>query len=348
MEHTYQAADALPAFLPGEWEACCERLGTEGSNHWVLPFAAAMAPECQAMIRRLELPHLLRLLELLRPDPATHWQGDADSASPPHERVVARALGLDDAASPLPDGQIPWAAAASDDPRTPQAWFTPCHFQVDLDQVRLLSPWQLLLYTAHSRDLMGALAPFCADDGVELVWEGAMRWRACGAVLRDIVGVGLDRVVGLPVGPWMRHSPANARGERLLRRLQSEAQMLFHTHAVNGARERSGLLPVNGFWIGGAGVCLRRPVGPAPVVIDALRRCALRAEWSAWRQAWADLDATVIAGLLTRARAGQPVRLTLCGERHAQSWASVPDTWGTRLRRWIGGAPPLEPLLESL
>ena len=45
-------------------------------------------------------------------------------------------------------------------------------------------------------------------------------------------------------------------------------------------------------------------------------------DWAAYAQAWATLDAGDIAQLLERQRAGETVRLTLCGERSAQTFES--------------------------
>ena len=64
------------------------------------------------------------------------------------------------------------------------------------------------------------------------------------------VGWPIDAVViagGIAGGtPWLP-------GERWLRRLQNEAQMLLHAHPVNLARMARGALAVNSVWIHGAG-----------------------------------------------------------------------------------------------
>jgi hypothetical protein len=138
----------------------------------------------------------------------------------------------------------------------------------------------------------------------------------------------------------------------LLKRLQSEAQMLFYTHPVHDARTARGLLPVNGFWISGAGALeAPAPLRPAPTVPDTLRQAALRADWAAWQQAWAQLDATEIHTLLVAARSGEPVTLTLCGERCAQTWVNAPQGAGARLGRLFKnllGREPAWKVLETL
>jgi hypothetical protein len=150
----------------------------------------------------------------------------------------------------------------------------------------------------------------------------------------------------------MPQSPANPAGSQLLKRLQSEAQMLFYTHPVHDARTARGLLPVNGFWVSGAGALdLAAPLRPAPAMPDTLRQAALRADWAAWQQAWSQLDATAIKALLEAARRGEPVTLTLCGERSAQTWVSAPRNSGARLGRFFKnmlGTTPAWKALETL
>ena len=124
----------------------------EALPHLLVPFASASAPECRALGPQLATPHLNALLaELTRQHTDT---GDDHSLSLPHERALARALGLvQSAGTPYGDGLIPWAAAQSNSPATPQAWFTPCHFQVGMEQVTLLPGEQLGLDDAHARPL---------------------------------------------------------------------------------------------------------------------------------------------------------------------------------------------------
>lgn len=324
-------------------------MASEAPPHLLIPFASASAPGCRAIGPQLTTPHLNALLaELTLQHTDT---GDDHRLSLPHERALAHARGLlQPDGSPCGDGLIPWAAAHSKDPATPQAWFTPCHFQVGMEQVTLLDGAPL--DDAHARPLFDALAPFCAEDGITLRYESATRWHASGEVLRGIACASLDRVMGRPVDAWLPESPANPAGAQLLKRLQSEAQMLFYTHAVNDAREAAGRPIINGLWISGAGA-LSAPwvLQPAPHMPDTLRQAALRADWPAWQAAWAALDATALQPLLDAARRGEPVALTLCGERSAQRWVSAPRSAGARLGRFFKNlrAPaPAWNILETL
>ena len=314
---------------------------SESSPHLLVPFASASAPECQALLHDLALPNLTALLAALAPQPVDG--GDDQAFSTPHERALARWLGL-----PTDDGRIPWAAVASDQPTQPQAWFTPSHFQVGMDQVTLLPGDQIGLMDTDSRALFDALAPFCAEDGIALVFESATRWRAVGEPLRDVVCASLDRVSGRSVADWTASKGASP----LITRLQSEAQMLFYTHAVNDRREAARAYIVNGFWVHGAGA-LAHPLAHVtpPTQPDTLRQAALRADWPAWRAAWLALDAGAIAQALQRVRDGETLTLTLCGERSAQTWAPPPSGLGQKIGRLFNalrGAPPAWKTLETL
>ena len=304
---------------------------SEPSAHLLVPFASASDPACRAALPGLALPQLTALLGQLTP--VYTDAGDDHSLSPPHERALAQAIGLlRPDGCPFGDGLIPWAATEDAQPDTPQAWFTPCHFQVGMEQVSLLPGEQLGLADEHARALFDALAPYCAEDGIALSYTSATRWHARGEPLRGIACASLDRVSGRSVEAWMAESAANPAGGRLLKRLQSEAQMLFYSHAAHDAREAARLHPVNGFWVSGAGA-LDRPVAlqPPPTMPDGLRRAALQADWPAWQKAWGELDAGEIAQWRARAGRGEPVTLTLCGERTALRFTNAPRSASARI-----------------
>ncbi|MDP2018656.1 phosphoglycerate mutase [Hydrogenophaga sp.] len=330
-------------------------MASEPSAHLLVPFASASDPACRAVLPGLQLPHLTALLAELQP---IHTGSGTDSGSDhslsaPHERALAQAIGLVRAdGSAYPDGLLPWAAAASAEPDQPQAWFTPCHFQVGMEQVTLLPGDQLGLTDEHARPLFDALTPYCAEDGITLRFESATRWHASGEVLRGIACASLDRVGGRSVEAWMTDSSANPAGGQLLKRLQSEAQMLFYTHPAFDAREALRLHPVNGFWLSGAGALDHpTPLRPPPTMPDALRSAALQADWARWRDAWTALDNLDIKSLLERARRGEPVTLTLCGERVAQRFTNTPRgavaRAGRLIKNLLGNAPAWK-TLETL
>ena len=316
-------------------------MSVEPSNHWLVPFAGSADTAALQALARVPLPHLQALLGVLD---ASHTDtGDTHGFSPPHERALAHALGL-----PMVDGQLPWAALGSSTPQVPQAWVHPVHFQVGMDAVSLTPAAHVGLDDAASNALFDALAPLCAEDGVTLSFESPTRWRASGERLRGLVCASLDRVAGRSVAAWM---PRGAEAG-WLKRLQSEAQMLFYTHPVNDAREAARQLPVNGIWVSDAGaVPATVQPGTSPTVIDTLREGALRADVSAWTSAWAALDAGPLREARQRAQAGQAIALTLCGERSATTFTTPPSRSPfTRLARalGIGRTPRAHDILDTL
>lgn len=315
--------------------------------HLLVPFAGCPAAGCAEAARGLQLPHLQRLLARL--GPAETDAGPAESLSTPHERVLARALGLE----PV-DGLIPLAAwqARHDAVATAEAneqgwaWITPCHLRVGRDNVVMSHPQELQLDGDDSRALLAAMQPYFAEDGIALQYQAPLRWLARAEVFRTLPTASLDRVVGRRLDDWMPRGEAG----RPLRRLQQEMQMLLYTLPLNDARQRGGLPPVNSFWISGTGSLPQRIDGHTPVglrVSAGLRDAALGEDWAAWQAAWQQLDARDCALLATDLDAGREVRLTLCGEARARSWTSQASSpWRRLVATFTRPAPAA--LLEAL
>jgi hypothetical protein len=290
----------------------------------------------------LQLPQLERLLQRL-----TLIDTDTDrddSRSPPHERALARVWGL-----PVQDGLIAWAAHSariSSGPHGPElgaepcAWITLCHWQARIGRISLSDPQHLAVTPAQSQALLDAMRPYFAEDGITLSEHQPGLWLARGTPLQDLVCASLDRVVGRRIDAWM---PQGA-GATLAHRLQNEMQMLLYTHPVNDARSEQGLLPINSFWLHGAGALpadlpIADPQAAALVMPLALRDAAVRENWDEWTQAWAALDAGPVALALAQAEQGQPVTLTLCGERSAQRFELRPRTRLHRITQYFRRAP---------
>lgn len=307
--------------------------------HLLIPFAFCSSEGCAAALPTLKLPHLEKLLARLTPDALD--QGDVFSLSPPHERALARALKL-----PLQDGLIPWAALQA---KTEGAWgfITPCHWQVGTHQIAM-SGQELPDFSAQeSQALLAAMQPYFEEDGIALHYEHPSRWLARGDMLEGLATASLDRVVGRNVENWMPRS-ANAAG---LRRLQNEMQMLLYTHPVNDARSARGVPPVNSFWLSGTGTLPPAWPTPAleaqPVVVSTLREAARHEDWAAWAQAWQQVDASQCAALLAALVQGGSHQLTLCGERHAQTFSLQAQPYLTRFMNIFGTQNPSS-LLEKL
>jgi hypothetical protein len=294
----------------------------------LIPHAASAADGCQQALQGLALPHLDRLLARLSPHPAHSDSAEETSFSTPHERALARALGL-----PAEDGRAPWAAWHRHQQGAPadgQAWafVTPCQWQVSTDHVTLRDPAQLGLDEAASRALLDIVAPWFAEDGITLHYDQPTRWLASGPLFADLATASLERVLLRDVRAWM----PDATQARTLHRLHSEMQMLLYTHAFNDERTARGLPVVNSFWVHGTGVLPQPAPAPvsAPHMPTALRDAALREDWRAWADAWTALDAGPVADLLRRAEGGTPVQVTLCGERGALAFHTAPRSLAQR------------------
>ena len=309
--------------------------------HLLVPFASDRSESCQHVLRDLALPNLERLLAALTP--SGRDEDDAGTFSPPHERALAAAWGWRGG-----DGLLPFAAhaAASDGIATgDQAWalLTPSHWQLGRDDVTMLDPGVLGLAEAESRALFASAGELLSSEGFSLAWGASDRWYAARDDLEALATASLDRVIGRNVDRWLQASAHGALGQTratlsLVRRLQSEAQIVFHSHAVNEAREERGELTANSFWLSGCG--RRQPADAAatPEIASSLRTPLLRADWAAWADAWRALDGGPIAHLLALARRGEAATLTLCGERTAARYSLAPRSLWQRLRTTTAAA----------
>ena len=299
----------------------------------LIPYAASTADGCQQALQGLALPHLDRLLARLSPHTAQTDTGEETSFTPPHERALARALGL-----PFDDGRTPWAAwhrHQQGQPAHGQAWafITPCQWHVSTDHITLRDPDSLGLDEAASRVLLAIVAPWFAEDGIALHYDQPTRWLASGALFDGLATASLERVLLRDVRPWMPE-PRAAQAARTLHRLHSEMQMLLYTHAFNDERAARGLPVVNSFWVHGTGPLPTPAPTPTtvPTVPTTLRDAALREDWRTWATAWAALDSGPVADLLRQSESGAPVQLTLCGERNAQGFHSAPRGLAQRIQ----------------
>jgi len=319
-------------------------------RHLLIPFAGRGSPACRAALAALRLPNLESLLSRL--SLADTDLQDEGTRSPPHERALARALGI--AAG---DGCIPWAAlearqAGIADPHDPEAWgrLSLCHWQVGIDDVVLGDPAAIEIDAAESAALLEAARPFFEEDGIALHASPTPgRWLARGPIFDGLPTASIDRAVGHPISQW---SPL-ADAARPLRRLQNEMQMLLYTQRVNDERAARGVPAINSFWLSGTGAlppdtATAGAAAPPPEVSEALRVPALRDDGPGWAEAWQALDAGAVAELLAAYTAGADVTLTLCGDRAAQRFGAQPRRgllgWARRLFERTSAATVLEAL----
>ncbi len=308
--------------------------------HLLVPFGSAISEAGRHTLNDLQLPQLDRLLGRLQP--AERLGTDEYSLTPPHEAALAAARGWQGGAGTLPFAAE--AASADGIEVLDLAWglLTPVHWHVGRDEVVLADPDSLALDEAASRALFEAVRELFESEGFALAWGAPLRWYAAHESLVDLPCASLDRVIGRNVDRWL---PAG-RDARLLRRLQNEVQMLLYGHPINEAREAAGQLPVNSFWLSGCG--RRQPVEGEAVVVDTRLRAGLLSEdWAAWAEAWRALDAGPLAALLAAAERGEPVSLTLAGERFAQRFETAGGSpWSRLARRWRHPSPAT--VLEAL
>lgn len=308
--------------------------------HLLIPFASTLSEAGMQAMRELELPALSRLLARLQP--AQALGSDEYTLNPPHERALAASWGWRGE-----DGALPFAAAhaAADGLATGTlAWgeLTPVHWQVGRDHISLADPQDLQLAEAESRETLEAIRPLFESEGWALAWGAPTRWYAAHDSLDGLPCSSLDRVIGRNVDLWLHAHPQ----ARLVRRLQNEVQMLLYTHPLNDRREARGELALNSFWLSGCGRAQPVP-GGGPMVDERLRGPALAEDWAAWSDAWRALDAGPVAQLLAQAQRGEPVELTLCGERRAQRYtAGRASAWQRLTQPWRKA--PVHPVLEAL
>ena len=317
--------------------------------HLIIPFAASHALIGPEVWAGLQWPHLQALLPLMQRQQVLQ-EPETPPLHLPHERLKAQALGW-----PLDAPTLPWAAwhlaLQGQHSAAPQAWMTPCHWQIGMDQVVMADPAHLRLSDDESRQPLQAMQPFLQEDGLQVTWHSALLWHAQGTMLADLPTASLDRVIGQNVKDWMPQHPT----ARPLQRLQSEMQMLLYNHPVNDARDARRQHTVNAFWLHGAGKLpgvtpSATPVSAAVTVPDDLRASALHGDVQAWRQAWQQLDATAVADLLEHVKATGQGQLSLCSEQAAHTYTGAPAAWHQRITRLFNKPSPaaaLQALITS-
>ena len=295
--------------------------------HLLIPFACSHTPACLQALQPLQLPHLEKLLGRLAL--ADNDMGTDASLTPPHDRVSAGLHGMQ-----APDGCVAWAAhevalGGRDPSAQAWAWITPVHWDVGADHITMADPRTLDLQEAESRELLLAMQPFFAEDGIALEYATPQRWLAQGEVFDDLPSASLDRVAGREISNWMP-------GAASLRRLQNEMQMLLFTHPVNDARGTRGLAAVNSFWVSGTGKLPESAARNHPadlVVPDTLRGAALAQDWAIWAQSWMHIDGNQCRAALDSLGSNHAVQLSLCGERGVLRFEPARDGMLRQLRR---------------
>ena len=311
--------------------------------HLLIPFASALSDAASQVVHDLALPNLAWLLSRLTP--TARDEADPFTPSPPHERALAAAWGWHAEA-----GNLPFAARAAQADGIEVrdlAWglVTPVHWHVGRDHVTL-DPNALALTEVESRAAFDAVRDLFESEGFTLAWGAPLRWYAAHESLVDLPCASLDRVIGRNVERWMRVEAGARPGAKLVRRLQSELQLLLYPHAINTEREARGALTINSFWLSGCGR-FQPADGSAVIIDDTLREPLLADDWAAWADAWRALDAGPLRQLRAAVSQGRQSTLTLCGERSAQRFEALPQSLLQRVTgRWKVSPP--HTVLEAL
>ena len=309
-------------------------MSSDFAPHLIVSFAHCNGEDWLQAISSIELKNLGKLLQgmkLVNTD-----TGAADSLSPPHERVCAKAHGLVNA-----DGLIPWAAIkANAKPNEGWAFITPCHWAMGREHATLTDPATLDLNETGSRTLMTAMQPYFATDGITLHYLEPTRWLAEGNVFGSLPTASLDRVLGRNVDRWL---PASKQ----IKLLQNEMQMLLYTHPVNDQRAAKGQRSVNSFWVSGSGALPLSTADHSQVNINrTLAPAACANDWAAYAQAWTELDAAAIAQLLVQQNSGKTVRISLCGESNAMTFETAQHGFLTKIRSFFNSQTPVNVLKQ--
>jgi hypothetical protein len=318
--------------------------------HLIIPYAASHNFTGPEVWVDFQLPQLQTLLGRLQRHQTLSDTATEMALHMPHERLRAQTLGwAHDALN------LPWAAwhHSQNKPHAtlkpaPQAWMTPCHWQIGMDQVVMANPEHLQLSDEESQQLLQAMQAFLQEDGLQVTWQSALQWHVQGDMLTDLPTVSLDRVIDQNVKHWMPDHPAT----RPFQRLQSEMQMLLYNHPVNDAREARRQHTVNAFWLHGAGILPAEVTQSVQAVNmpNTLRASALRGDVQAWRQAWQHLDATAVADALKHLETTGQVTLSLCSEHTAHTYTAAPAAWHQKITRLFNKPSPaaaLQALITS-
>ena len=172
---------------------------TDPSHHLIIAYASCSAPDWATAMKALPPGSLKNLEKLLRGmKPLAIETGSAQSLSMPHERVLARELGLQADNLGTPQGLIPWAAlqaskrptqaesVKSDSPGKAWAFVTPCHWNMGREGATLTDPAALALSPVESQSLMAAMQPYFAGDNITLHYAAPDTWLAEGELFRTV------------------------------------------------------------------------------------------------------------------------------------------------------------------
>ncbi len=258
------------------------------------------------------------------------------SLNAPHEHAFASCL-------LGPHAHVPLAALQSEHPGVPQAWVSLCHWDVAVDKARIIAAEMLQLSEQQTEQIRWQCADLFEQDGLELLEPHTVQaatWRVRAPWLAGLEVASWSRVAerAASVDAWL--GELSSPGLKRLRRLQNEFQMCMYTHAHSDECARLGLLPINSFWLHGAGLVEAPPTDfstrQARIRLDErLSQAALRGDAATWREQWLGLNAELMLGL----RAGTLKSITLCSQQAACQLGPAPRGLGQVFQQFFGIKP---------
>ena len=135
----------------------------------------------------------------------------------------------------------------------------PVHLRPDLRGVFLVDARILAIEPAETQALATAFNQTFGADGLRLDPLHLDRWYLRLPFDPELRTHPLLDAIGRDINPLLPYGPAGRRWHALL----TEAQMLFHGHPVNQAREQRGQPMINGLWLWGGGRCPAGARAPA-------------------------------------------------------------------------------------
>ena len=195
--------------------------------------------------------------------PTLEWllaRAEIDAAPPSADATLFQLFGL-----PVSDtADLPVAAVTrlADGGDPDDGWWLradPVHLRPDQRGVFLVDARVLAIEPAEAQALVEAFNQTFAADGLRLDPLRLDRWylRLPADSDSGLRTHPLIDAIGRDINPLLPYGPASLGWHALL----TEAQMLFHGHPVNQAREQRGQPMINGLWLWGGGGC---PSGARP------------------------------------------------------------------------------------
>jgi hypothetical protein len=145
-------------------------------------------------------------------------------------------------------------------------WFhaDPAYLRADRDQVLLFAGPSLDLRRGEADALVQVFNSHFAADGLELIAPHPARWYLRVTSPPSLMTCPIHAVNRRPINSYL---PSGSDARRWIAWI-NEAQMLFHGHPVNLAREREGRPTIGGIWPWGGATLPSVSGGPALVVGD--------------------------------------------------------------------------------